>query len=345
MRTIVSILSVFLIIIVSSCQSGDKTADSSDKFFRQLKFSETPWDQITGMHEITADEAKSINHYCFSYDDQGRLSSVKYCRDTELLKGSRLGAPMVKISYEENKEIHTYYDLKGEQRERFGFYAAEYKLDDEGTRVGLRFLDQEGNLVENNNGIAWFDWKVLASDQLKENRYNLEGEETVLNEFCPFCELRFTYDRDGFVTRMANYQGDTMYNCTVENCGDIGVSYFTFDYNDAGDLTEFTVNALNGQLSNLYWGWARFENQYDDAGNLTERAMFDQDNEPFGGMNVPVTGMIYDEHGSLVELKFMDIERNLINHPRSGISVSKYGYTENGHPKDTLNYNAEMVQI
>ena len=40
-----------------------------------------------------------------------------------------------------------------------------------------------------------------------------------------------------------------------------------------------------------------------------------------------------------------DEDRNLINHPRSGISVSKYGYTENGHPKDTLNYNAEMVQI
>lgn len=346
MKKLTGFTFILLLLAAFSCQpAGEKSTESGVKYFRQLKFAESPFDPISGLHSITAEEAETINHYGFTYDEQGRLSTLEYRRGDELIRGSQAGAPSVKISYEGNKEYYNYYNLEGEQMERFGFYTAEYELDEEGVRKGLKFLDQDGKMVENRNGIAWFEWDVLASGQLKENRFNLEGEETVLNEFCPFYELRFTYDRNGFVTRMANYQGDTMYNCTVENCGDIGVSYFTFEYNDAGDLTQFTVNALNGQLSNLYWGWARFENKYDDGGNLLERAMFDQDDEPFGGMNVPVTQMVYDEHGAVIELKFMDIERNLINHPRSGIAVSKYGYTDAGHPKDTLNFNSEMVEI
>ena len=334
-----------IVILLGSCQTADKVSESGSKYFRHLRFSESPFDQIAGLHAITAAEADDINHYKLTYDDEGRLSSVEYCRGDELLPGSETGAPKVTITYEGNLEIHHFFNLEGESIERSGFFAAEYTLNEDGVREGLRFLDKEGNAVENRNGVAWYEWKVLANGQLKENRFNMEGEETVLNEFCPFYELRFTYDDNGFVTNMANFQGDTMYNCTVENCGDIGVSYFAFHYNDAGDLTEFSVSSLTGQLSNLYWGWARFVNKYDEYGNPVERVMYDQDNEPLGGMEVPVTQRVYDEHGSVIEIKFLDINRALINHPRSGIAISKYVYDEGGHPKDTLNFNAEMMEI
>jgi len=233
----------------------------------------------------------------------------------------------------------------GESTTWSGVTTAVYELDEYGSRKGLQFLDKEGNPTENRNGIAWFEWNILPTEQIRENRYNLKGEETVLNEFCPFYELRFTYDNEGWVTNMANYQGDTMYNCTVENCGDIGVSYFSFAYNDAGDLTSFTVSSLTGQLSNLYWGWARFENKYDENGNNIENVMYDQDDEPLAGMSVPVTQMVYDERGLLLERKNMDINRNLINHPQSGVSVLKYAYNESGHPSDTLRFNSDMAAL
>jgi hypothetical protein len=136
-----------------------------------------------------------------------------------------------------------------------------------------------------------------------------------------------------------------MYNCTVENCGDIGVSYFSFEYNDAGDLTSFAVRSLTGQLSNLYWGWARFENKYDENGNNIENVMYDQDDEPLAGMSVPVTQMVYDERGLLLERKNMDINRKLINHPKSGVSVIQYAYDDSGHPSDTLRFNSELATL
>ncbi len=345
MKNIINILSVFLLLAAVSCQSGEKTASTGEKYFRQLKFSETPFDLISGIHEISPDDAGNINHYKFSYNEEGHMVSVEYCRGDELLDGSDTGSPKVGISYEGNKEIHNYFDKKGEPKQYRKVFTSEYNLDDNGVRVGLRFLDKEGNQVENRNGISWYEWDIMANGQLKENRFNLNGEETVLNEFCPFYELRFTYDDEGFVTNMANFQGDSMYNCTVENCGDIGVSYFAFQYNDAGDITQFTVSSLTGQLSNLYWGWAKFENKYDEHGNTLERAMYDQDDEPLGGMSIPVTQMVYDEHGSLLERKNMDAARNLMDHPRNGIAMSKYAYDEVGHPKDTLNFNAQMTEI
>ena len=345
MKNILSILSVFLLLMASSCQTRVKSSKSDIRYFRHLKFSETPFDAFSGLHAITAAEAEHINHYTFRYDPEGRLISIEYGRGDELFSGSETGAPRILISYEGNKEIHHYFDRTGQATERSGCYTAEYELDENGVRTGLQFFDREGNPVENRNRIARYRWEILANGQLRENRYNLDGEETVLNEFCPFYELRFTYDENGLARNMANYQGDTLYNCTVENCGDIGVSYFTFDYNDKGDLTQFTVSSLTGQLSNLYWGWARFENKYDEYGNVIERAWFDQDNEPLGGMSVPVTESVYDEHGALIERKFMDPERNLIDNPRTGIAVTRYTYDEGGHPKDTLNFNYLMVEI
>jgi hypothetical protein len=345
MRTIVSLSVLILAVVLYSCQSKEKSADSGIDYYRQLRFSETPYDPITGNHKITAEEARTVNHYRFSYDNESRLISVEYMRGNELLRGSSTDAARIRISYDGNKEIHHFFDHRGEPTKRAGVFTSVYELDDNGSRKGLQFLDKEGNPTENRNGIAWYEWQVLLTGQVKENRYNLYGKETVLNEFCPFYELRFSYDDNGWVTDMANYQGDTMYNCTVENCGDIGVSFFAFEYNDVGDLTSFAVRSLTGQLSNLYWGWARFENKYDQNGYIIERTMFDQDDEPLSGMEVPVTQTVYNEHGSVVERKNMDINRNLINHPNSGVSIVKYAYNESGYPSDTLRFDSDKVAL
>ena len=348
MKTIVQfiVLCTVGLLIMVSCKESGKTSDSGVRYFRHLKFSETPYDRIQGIHPITADEAKTINHYTFTDDESGRLVSVEFMRGNELLEYSQLGAAKIAIRNEDHKEIYSYYNAKNEQIGNWnGYYYAIYEVNEDGMRTKLTFADSAMNPVENRNHIAWYDWKILPDGLVQEKRYTMEGEETVLNPFCPFYELRFSYDDEGKVTKMANFQGDTMYNCTVENCGDIGVSYFTFDYNDAGDLTKFGVYSLTGQMSNLYWGWARYENTYDDFGNTLERAMYDQDNEPFGGMNVPVTQSAYDEHGSLVEQTSMDIDRQIINDPRTGVAVTRYTYDEMGHPADTLRLDANMEAI
>jgi hypothetical protein len=180
---------------------------------------------------------------------------------------------------------------------------------------------------------------------IKENRYNLKKEEVVMNEFCPFYELRFSYNEKGLVTRMANYQADTLYNCTAENCGDIGVSYFLFEISEKGDLQKFTVHNTAGRLANLYWGWAKFENKYDSLGNTIETAYWDQDDEFLAGKKVPVYQYKYDAHGSVTEIAFMDNKRNIINHPERKVAIMEFKYNDQGQPTDTLKFDNKRGKI
>ena len=329
-----------------SCQQTPKAEDAENvKHYRHIRFSETPYDDIMGSHSLSAEEALAVNNYQFTYDDQNRLISVEFKRGDELLDYSNLGAAKIVIEYAENKETLHFFNKDNEPQELAGVFTEVYELDENGNRTGLRFYDKEGNPVENRNKIAWYTWSTLDDGKIKENRFNLKGEEVVLNEFCPFYELRFSYGENGLVTRMENYQADTLYNCTAENCGDIGVSYFTFDYNEAGDLNKFTVCNTTGQLSNLYWGWAKFVHVFDEHGNVIERAYFDQDDEYLGGKRNPVSQYAYNEHGALVEVRMMDKDRNIINHPDHGAAIIKYEYNDKGHPVDTLRYDKDMVAL
>ncbi|TNF45602.1 MAG: hypothetical protein EP310_01275, partial [Bacteroidetes bacterium] len=271
------------------------------KYYRGLLFSETPWDYERGSRPLTAEEAKSINNYKFTWNDNNQLVSVEYNRNDSLLGYSGMGAAKVTYTYEGNLQTKRFFDEKNNPTKNGGASVYEYTLNEEGMRITLRFLDENGQPVENRNNIHNYVWSKLPDGMIRELRYNLAGEETIMNPFCPFYELRFTYDANGYVTRMANYDSDTLYNCTAENCGDIGVSYFLFNNNDKGDLLEFSVHNVTGQMSNLYWGWSKRVNVVDANGYVIETSMYDQDDEYLGGKGVPVTQSVYDEHGAVIK--------------------------------------------
>jgi YD repeat-containing protein len=314
--------------------------------YRTLLFSETPWDTERGSHELTPEQARDINNYKLAYDDAGRLVSVEYVRgDLPLGYGSLGGASKITYEYTDNLQIKRFFDKDGVPVESGGVFTYEYTLDGNGTRTALRFLDKDGNPVENRNKIHNYVWKILPDGKLQEKRYNLAKEETVMNPFCPFYELRFTYNDKDYVTEMANYMDDKLYNCTAENCGDIGVSYFEFESNEEGDLLKFSVYNVTGQMSNLYWGWSRRVSTYDENGYVTETAMFDQDNEYVGGKMIPVTQYSYDSHGAVAEIRNMDKDRNLINNPDNGVAITEYKYDDSGNRTETLRFDKDRAPI
>ena len=217
-----------------------KNLHTGVEYYRNLQFSETPYDIEKGIHPLTSDEATAINSYKFTYDNSGRLLSVEFVRNNILLAYSSMGgAAKIVYEYKDNKQIKHYFNKDNEPIESSGVFAAEYTLDSNGNRTGLKFFGKDGSPVENRNKIHSWTWSILSDGMVRELRYNLANEETIMNPFCPFYELRFSYNDHGYTTRMANYKADTLYNCTAENCGDIGVSYFTFVPNKDGDLESF----------------------------------------------------------------------------------------------------------
>ena len=333
---------------LSSCHQKQtaKNQGTGAEYYRNLLFSETPFDPEIGSHRLTSDHAADINSYKFSHDSNGRLISVEYVRGDELLGYSAMGdAAKITYDYVENKQIRHFFDENNQPVESEGVFTEEYTLDENGTRTGLKFYGKNGELVENRNKIHSYVWKVLDDGMVQEKRYNLANKETIMNPFCPFYELRFAYNSKGYVVKMANYMNDSLYNCTAENCGDIGVSYFTFTPNENGDVEEFSVFNVTGQMSNLYWGWSKRVSKFDENGYVLETAVFDQDNEYIGGKNVPVTQNVYDKHGALTESRNLDKNRNIINHPETGVAITEYKYDDKGNRVDTLKFNKERVAV
>ena len=346
MRIYKLLLIVAIALGINACTQKPKTtADSNVKYYRNILFSETSWDTERGSRELTAEEAKSINNYKFTYNENKQLVSIEYNRNNVLLNYSSMGAAKITYTYEGDKQIKHFFDDKGVATKGGGVFAHEYTLNESGTRIAMRFLDENGAPVENRNKIHNYKWTKLPDGMIQELRYNLAGEETVMSEFCPFYELRFTYDANGYVTRMANYKADTLYNCTAENCGDIGVSYFLFENNKDGDVLNFSVHNTVGQLSNLYWGWAKRVSVVDANGYVIETAQFDQDNEYLGGKNIPVTKSEYDEHGALVKQVSLDKDKNIVNNPTSGVAITKYVYDAEGRRIETQRLDKNEVPV
>lgn len=346
--TIPVILTLIIGIGIVSCtgKTANKNMHSGVEYFRNLQFNETPYDIEKGTHPLTADEAKTINSYKFTYDNSGRLLSVEFVRNNVLLGYSSMGGS-AKITYEYtgNKQVKHFFDKDNQPIEPSGVFAFDYTLDEKGNRIGLMFLGKDGAMIENRNKIHSWKWSILPDGMVRELRYNLAGVETVMNPSCPFFELRFSYNEKGYVTRMANYMADTLYNCTAENCGDIGVSYFTFVPNEQGDLESFSVFNVYGQMSNLYAGWSKRINKVDVNGYVLETAVYDQDNEYVGGKMIPVTQNIYDSHGALTEVKNMDKDRKLINNQETGVAIVEYKYDEVGNRTETLKYDKDRVPV
>jgi len=331
--------------LFSCTPKPDSSANPNVSYYRSLLFSETPWDLERGVYPLTEEEAKSVNNYKFTLDDQKRLVSVEYNRNGVLLDYSALGAAKITYSYQDSLQLKHFFNQDGEPIERDGAFTFEFIQNKEGMRTALRFLDKEGNPVENRNKIYNWVWNKLPDGMIRELRYNLAGDSVVMNAFCPFFELRFSYNEKGHLTRMANFDNDTLYNCTAENCGDIGVSYFQFVNNEAGDVLEFSVHNTTGRYSNLYWGWAKRVNKVDANGYVIETAMFDQDNEYQGGKNVPVTQTEYNQHGAAIRRTNMDTSRQVINSPGDGVAYTEFSYDEQGRRTGTLRFDKDKVKI
>lgn len=342
------IMAIIIGVGLVSCtsKSGSRKLHTGVEFYRGIQFSETPYDLERGAHPLTAEESKTINSYQFTYDNSGRLLTVEFVRNKVLLGYSSMGgAAKIVYEYNGNKQIKRFYNKDGEQIESAGFFTAEYTLDQKGNRVSLKYFGKDGAPVENRNKIHSWVWQVLPDGMVRELRYNLANEEVVMNPFCPFYELRFIYNEEGYVTRMANYKADTLYNCTAENCGDIGVSYFVFSPNLKGDIESFSVFNVTGQMSNLFWGWSKRVVKYDANGYALETVYYDQDNEYVSGKMVPVTQNVFDSHGALVETKSMDKNRTVINNPENGVAVTRYNYDDLGNRTETLRFDKEGIAV
>lgn len=332
-----AITAIFFSFLIAGC-GGQKSAQrrhSGIEYFRNIQWSETPYDIEKGVHSITPAEAETINSYKFTYNDQGKLESVEFVRNDLLLNYSSLEAAKIVYKYDGKIQTKFFFNKDNQPVQHDGIFAVQYALDAKENRVQLMYLAENGSMINNAKGIHYYNWSILPDGSVKEDRFSLDGQEIASDNYCSFRELRFTYNKEGYLTRMAQYRNDSLINCK----GKSNVAYLAYTPDEDGDILTIEAFEADSQPADLAAGWSKRVNKYDENGYLTETVYYKSNN-----MEAPVFRYSYDAHGALTDIKCLNTDGQLVN-DSTGAAVIQYRYDEAGQLTDTLFYDKDSLEI
>lgn len=346
MRIPISIIVLVVFIFLAGCggKKSGKPQHSGVEYYRHLLWSETPYDTEKGIFRLDSDEAETVNNYKFTYDDDGRLQSVEFVRNNVLLGYSSMhNIAKIVYNYEGHMQTMFFYNEDNEPVEHEGIFAVQYALDARGNRVQLMYLAKDGSMINNHKGIHYYNWSVLPDGNVSEKRFSLDGTEIPIDKYCSFYELRFTYNKKGYLTRLAHYRNDTLINCHVDNAAGSKPAYLMYNPDENGSVEKVEVFDETGQPVEIDQGWSKCINKYDENGYLIETVCYNKSNEYTE--KIPVKRYSYDDHGALTEIKFYNKDNQQVKDPLSGAAVIKYTYDDAGQRTDTVYLDLNNAEI
>ena len=339
------------------------------QYFAVLPFRETPFAPLVGAHRITADEARTRNHFRFEYDSQGRPIRVafmlgEHVRDLNDTANYYFFAPVVEIHYGPGTETRTFFDRNGNRVNADGdVFREEYLLDERGYRRALRFFDAEDKPSTNSWDVSRYEWTIQEDGAVVEERYDPEGKPRELRPGVPFYRVRFRYGPAGWLAVMQNIgpdgepkmnalnaaqdrleytaDGDLLSWNVLDDTGALssgngpGVARGILEKNEHGyDVSERYENEKGEAVPSAY-GWSFDRTRYDDFGNYAERA-----NHTLDGSTLLLSdergyaGYRYEYDSSGLDrtlLAFFDEERQPVERKGYGYEQIRFEYDGRGN--------------
>ncbi|MDF2179038.1 hypothetical protein P2G88_12325 [Aliiglaciecola sp. CAU 1673] len=353
-------------------------AAASSELCAGIVFRETPYADIRCARKLSEKEAAGIKHFQFEYDDQGRLTSLKYQLQGRVVDFADrfVRAPHIKIDYKNGKETRRFYDPLGARTLVSGdVYESHFDLDEKGRRTSLTFHDIEGKVINNDFGIARYQWQVSDDGQVTEQRFDTGGELVRNRPGFGFLVTKFAYDANGLLTRMYNLGADGEHLSTDQ----AGVAMTQIEYNQHGEFTrwlnlEHTGRAHKGmseiaeivyepsgygreqlalfiddqgQPQSTRWGAHKVYYQFDKVGNPIERTHFGTDGKPVNSSSgIAKILSKWSKDGVFnVSDQYYDKEGNAVVSSYSGVHSVATLLDNQGRPVSRVFYNLDRKPV
>lgn len=316
------------------------------KYYYHVPFQESPYEALRGTHEAKQQVASKRNHFRFAFDQQGRVTEVAFMRNGKLVINTShdnffIHHAKIAITYSGDKEEWSFYNYQNQRISDGRVYKAEYTLDREGNRIGLAYFNEKGEPVENSWGIARYAWRKFNDKSVKENRYNLKGDQMPIRPDFDFYEVKLEFDKNGYMSTLSNYglTGELTNNSTrvaydklvyntkgdflgwkvynKENEPVIGnyplVAEGKHTYNEHGDNMKTETFDLRGNYLVASWGYAFDAKTYDAFGNMIEHDQYDQNKNllAIDGRQVMYSRIEYNDVNQILSTTYMDKDRKL----------------------------------
>lgn len=350
------------------------------EYFSTLPFRESPFANVVGIHPITREEARNRNHYRFEYDARHRPIRITFMlgntpRPTNHTANFFFRTTRMDISYEQGREVRTFFDRFGNPALARGVYKEIYEFDEAGYRKRLTFENADGTRAQSGWGIAEYRWRIDKDGTVIELHFNLEGDTVVKRPNLTFYTLRLHYGPHGWLSLMENYgpDGEALVNNTMNAAqdkldydanGDMrawnvfdenrlrvrgnspGVHKGLRDFNEYGHIVRTYYEDENGDRMGSAYGWGESTTSYDTFGNILERWT-----HTFDGSERAINERLqysgwkreWDETG-LLELSrryFLADGKSPAIHANIGAHFIRFEYDDSGNRTRLLHYDAE----
>lgn len=285
-------------------------------FYRHLMFRETPYAPHVGIHPISAAEARSVAHYRFDYDAEGRVSAITHAIGDKIIGGNgnwdsfTWWGPRLEISYDGDREIHSYYNSEGARATSHGaVHHSVFELNSDGTRRSLRHYGETGEPLDGAWGAHRYEWSRDAEGRIREVRSNVTGNPVTMRPNLEFHEIRLTYGDDGRLIMMQNY-------------------------------------GLNGEPSNNSSGAGIDRIYYDLHGNFVRWHVYDKDGRAVRGNapNVHIGEHLYDHDGNKIGLRGYDTQGRRIDFA-AGFNMMRMEYDARGNSAAMMHFRGDGSMI
>lgn len=318
------VFSYFLGIIILSLFLGMNVFGAENKqirYYATTTFVETPLSRYEGSIPLTPEKALTRNHYRFEYDDRSRLVSISFYngnirRTPNHTANLFVLASEIKIQYLSNKEIVTFYDRFGNQREVLGNVAKFiYTLNSHGFRKTLYFEDLKGKQVENSWKIYEYKWNYKRDGAVIENRLGKDRKQISIRPGFEFYGVRLRFDQRGRIALLQNVdrQGNL-----VEN--ESGAAQDVIETNVQGNFLAWNVLDKNGNPEKGNGpDVARGIQTFDEFGNEIGIRHEDENGNPiYNSYGICMSRTQFDYTGNMISRTFYDEKGNPAPHKRAG---------------------------
>lgn len=323
-------ISLFLLTL-TNIVSQNTTSSYRSEYYAHLPFWESPYQPFKLASQINEKEARKRIHVQVDYDTQNRVVTLhikigKHYKSYEGFFGNiYINAPLTTVEYEDNKELHSFYDRFGNQISVQGkVYTKVYEKDRYGRNIKLTFIDSKGDQTIDQTGVESYNWIHQSDGSIIEERFNLKGAVVPLRGVFQFDRTRMTFDNQGYFTTLQNIDD----NGNLANSKS-GAAVFRYYYDSEGRFDRWEVYDENGNKAigpsdtsgeqNTYY-------QYD----LKDIIFFNTKGDPATHWSGAERWHFeVDKYGNNTYLEFKDSEGNAIN-ANNGFSKYEWSWSENG---------------
>lgn len=284
--------------------------------------------------QLNKEEAKIINCYKVSFDENGRFKTAEHFVSGHKSTGGSYGAHTLEVQLYPDYYEEFFRDKKGNRvANKNGVWVRKYHLNEDGYWTKKEHFDKDGKLIEEYGVAVSKVQRDYQNRMISEIRFNVNLD--TIPDVNDFKVAHFTFNKDGFITSRQNINE----NGLLEN-GKYGYAKVIFHIDQNGQFYGEEFLDKNGNLANSNsLGYAKIDMRDFNQYGKNKRFYF-TDESGYPSTEKAMGVITYNANMTKDEVIYYDRYGNLTKDPTVR-AKSKYFYDENGEFIRRENYNCK----